>query len=696
MSNPPAVTPRIVHETKRRIRFRWNRLLDPSLKPDYLEAWFANLPGVTEARANPRGRSLVIVYDGSDRHRAALLDAFSAIPDNAFGALSPAEPRRRPADVLAHGGAALAVPFLPPAVQAVAGTAMGLPHVLRGIDTLVNRGLKVRVLDMATVGLSLLRADFSTAASISAMVVLGEYLRTMSDDKSNALLKRLIADPVDRVWVERSGEETGVPFNEVEVGDVVICATGDIVAVDGDIVYGSALVDKSSITGESAPEIMRKGDAITSGCSVVEGRIKIKARRTGTETNMARIAAFMTRAMTDQSGAEVKSERLADSLTPLTLGLGAALYAATGDAERALAVLTVDFACSVKYPAPVVIKTSMHAAAKQDVIFKSGRAIEALGEVNAVVFDKTGTLTRGELSVTDIIPAEGESEETFLRAAAAVEDRYGHPIGRAIIREAGDRNIAPGRAGNVDLTVAHGVSGKVRGKLVRVGSRHFINEDCGIDCGAVSARAAELRAEGKSLVYAASNGRLLGVAALLDTIRPETEAVVNSLRDNGIEKIILLTGDHAGTADAFASHFPHVDEVRAELTPEEKADVVESLRNEGYRVAMVGDGINDAPAFTAADVGICMSRSTGLARDSAQVVLTEDSLHGLADAHAIARRVGRILQNCFNTGVGVNVALLIAAGLGHLRPAAAAAIHNANTFAILGAAAWAASGKTRQ
>ena len=520
-----AAMPRIVHETKRRIRLRWNRLLDPSLKPDYLEAWFANLPGVDEARINPRGRSLVIGYDGSNESRTALLNAFSDIPDKAFGALSPAEPRRRPADVLASGGAALAVPFLPPAAQAVAGTALGLPHVLRGIDTLVNQGLKVRVLDMTTIGLSLLRADFTTAASISAMVVLGEYLRTMSDDKSNALLKRLIADPVDRIWVERDGKEVGVPFNDVEAGDVVICATGDLVAVDGDIIHGSALVDKSSITGESAPEIMRKGDAVASGCAVVEGRIKIKARRTGTETNMARIAAFMTQAMAEQSGAEVKSERLADSLTPLTLGLGAALYAATGDPERALAVLTVDFACAVKYPAPVVIKTSMHAAAKQDVIFKSGRAVEALGEVDAVVFDKTGTLTRGELSVTDIIPAEGESEETFLCAAAAVEDRCGHPIGRAIIREAGKRNFRPDRAGDVDLTVAHGVSGTVRGKMVRVGSRHFISDDCGIDCAGVSARAAELRAEGKSLVYAASDGRLLGVAALRDTIRPEAETV---------------------------------------------------------------------------------------------------------------------------------------------------------------------------
>lgn len=691
MNKAVAATPRIVHETKKRIRFRWNRLLDPALRPDFLEAWLTTLPGVSEGRVNPHGRSFVVSYDGDARHRDDILSAFSAIPSEVFGSASIGEPRRRLVDAFVHGHAAMLLPFLPIPVQAVVGTAMGLPHVLRGVDTLINEGLKVRVLDMTTIGASLLRADFTTAASISAMVVLGEYLKTISDDKSNALLKRLIADPVDKVWVERNGQEVGVGFDEVGVGDVVLCATGELVAVDGDIIHGKALVDKSSITGESAPEMLTTGDKITSGSVIVEGKIKIKARRTGSETNMARIAEFMTKALSEKSTAEIQSSRLADSLTPITLGLGAALYAATGDMERALSVLTIDFACAVKFPAPVVIKTSMHAAAKQGVVIKTGRGIETLADVDAVVFDKTGTLTMSELSVTDIIPTGSTSEATFLKTAAAVEDRYGHPIGRAILRETEERGLNPHPAKDMDLSIAHGVSGTVRGQLVRVGSHHFISGDCGIDCSQISARAATLRAEGKSLVYVARAGKLLGIAALKDTIRPEAEDVVRSLRENGIRKIVLLTGDHAGTAQSFAEQFPHVDEVRSELTPEDKAVMVQKLQEEGFTVAMVGDGINDAPAFTAADVGVCMSRSTGLARDSAQIVLTEDSLAGLTTAHLIAKRVSRIMQNCFNAGVGVNIGLLGAASAGLLRPATAAAIHNANTFAILGAAAWASS-----
>lgn len=685
--------PRIVHETASRIRFKWNRLLDPGLRPDYLEAWLANLPGVDAARVNPSGRSLVIGYDGEPAHRAQLLDAFRSVPVQAFTAAAPSAPRRRPVDALAHGGAAMILPFTPPPVQALAATAMGLPHILRGLDTLINEGLKVRVLDMTTIGASLLRGGYTTAASISAMVILGEYLKTLSDDKSNALLQRLIAAPVDRIFVVRDGKEVGVDFEDVAVGETVVCGSGDLVGVDGEIIGGKALVDNSSITGESAPRMLCPGDPVTSGSVVVEGEIRIRSLRTGQETNMARIAATMTKALSEPSDREIRSDRLADALTPITLGLGAALFAFTSDVRRALSVLTVDFACAVKFPAPVVVKTSMHAAAKHDVVIKTGRGLEILGEADCVVFDKTGTLTMGELTVTDLIPAGGADETELLRTASAVEDRYGHPMGRALLREAARRGLSPYAANNVDLSVAHGVSGLVRGRKVRVGSRHFIRDDCGIDCSTGEERAQRLRAEGKSLVYVSRGGEFLGIAALLDTVRPEAEAVIGQLRRDGVRRIVLLTGDHEATARALADIFLLADDIHADLTPEDKARIVAGLRAEGHTVAVVGDGVNDAPAFTASDVGVCMSRATGLARDSAQIALTEDSLAGLAAARRIARRANRILQHCFNEGVAVNTGLLLAAGAGLLSPALAAGIHNANTFSILGAAAWAASRK---
>ena len=691
MSNPLPSGPRIVHETSRRIRFKWKRLLAPDLDPAYLEAWFSNLPGVKSARVNPQGYSLALEYDGEADNRAEIMSAFERFPRQAFGAKSVARPRRRFIDALVSGHLAGAVSFLPPAAQVSLALFMGGPVVFNGLDTLINEGLKAPVLDMTTIGASLLRSDYSTASSIAAMVVVGDYLRHMTDDRSNSLLKSLTADPVDRVWVEREGQELGIAFDEVREGETVLCGNGDLVAVDGEVLDGEAMLDRSSITGESAPLLVRAGDEILSGSIVVEGRIRIKALKTGSDTNMARIAEFMTRALKEQSCTEKKSERLADALTPITLGLGAAIYAVTGDMERALSVLTIDFACAVKFPAPVVIKTSMYAAAKEGVVFKSGTALESLAEVDAVVFDKTGTLTSGDLSVTDIILCSAQSEDEFLRIAAAVEDRYGHPIGQGLIRETVKRGIAPEFASAMDLNIAHGVSGLVNGRQVRVGSRHFISDDCKVDCSAVAAEAEKLHAQGKSLVYVSCGNELMGVAALLDTVRPEAGEVVERIKESGIRKVVMLTGDHKATANIFAGKFPHVDEVRAELNPEEKATVVKQLQKDGYKVAVVGDGINDAPAFTQADVGVCMSRSTGLVRESAQVVLDQDSLEGLLTARMISQKVSNILQNCFNAGVGVNVGLLGAASAGILTPTRAALLHNLNTFAILGASAWASS-----
>ncbi|SKA71336.1 Cu2+-exporting ATPase [Paucidesulfovibrio gracilis DSM 16080] len=688
---PSAARARVVHETPRRLRFRWNGLLAPDLNPEYLRAWFGNFPGVREVRVNAPGRTLVVEYDGLRAHRQAICNGFSHVPDQAFDQTASTVPNARGIDALFHTGLAGMVPFFPPALQATVAGIMGISPMLRGIDTLLNQGLKARVLDMTTVGASLLRSDYVTASSIAAMVVVGDYLRGMSDDRSNTLLKSLIAAPVENVRVERGGEEQDVGFDDVRVGDVVLCSGGELVPVDGQVVRGEAMVDLSGITGESAPGLLRAGDEALSGSVVVEGSLGIVARTTGRDTSMVRIAEFMTRAVTERSDAENKSTRLADALAPLTLGLGAAIYAATGDMERALSVLTVDFACAVKFPAPVVIKTSMYSAARQGVIFKSGNALEALAEVDAIVFDKTGTVTRGELSVTDILLAESESEDALLRLAAAVEDRFGHPIGRGIVREAARRGLTPPKATDLDLNVAHGVGGMVDGEQVRVGSRHFIQDDCGVDCSVLAEATAALRSQGKSLVYVSRGTTLQGVAALKDSVREEAGAVMTALRACGVRKMVMLTGDHAATTRRLRERLPALDEVRAELTPDQKAAAVRSLQDQGWRVAVVGDGVNDAPAFTAADVGVCMSRSTGLARESAHIVLDRDSLNGLVTARLYAQRVERILQYCFNAGVGVNLGLLGAAGAGLLRPVVAAGVHNANTFAILGLAAWASS-----
>jgi len=679
-------SPYIVHETSRRIRFRWRRLLSPSLSPEYLEAWIENLPGVESARVNPRACAIVVEYNGHESIRADIRKAVNQIPDAAFQRKKTADPRRRLLDVAVHGMTAVAVPFLPPTVQLPVAVAMGTPAVLQGLDTLVTEGLKVRVLDMATIGFSLLRGDYMAASSISAMIVVGEYLRQATEDRSNGLLKSLVAAPVGSVWVERDGREQAVNYDGVLPGDLVHVGAGEMVPVDGEVRDGEALVDKRNITGEFDPEHVAAGDEITSGCAVIEGKVRIVARRTGPETSMARIAGFMENVLREKSEPERKSDRLADRLTPITLGMGSLLYAVTGDAERALSVLTVDYACSVKLPAPVVVKTSMYAAAKHGVMIKSGSGMDGFAEADALVFDKTGTLTTGALSVVEMVVCVDMDDSEFLRMAASVEDRYGHPVGRAVVEEASRRSLELLPIRDADFSIAHGVSAVLNGECVRVGSYHFIAEDCGIDCSSVAETAERLRKDGMSLVYVSKNQTLLGFIALREAIRDEAPEVLGVLRGLGVRKIVVLTGDHPETAVHLKAYLSGVDEVRAGLMPEDKAVVVRELQQAGYKVAVVGDGVNDAPAFVASDVGVCMSKGTGLARESAQIVLMRDSLEGLVVARRIAERAGRILDRCFQVGVGVNTVLLLAAGAGMFTPTTAAAFHNMTTFSILGGA----------
>jgi Cu2+-exporting ATPase len=684
---PKGQAPEVVHETPWRIRLRWRRLLCPSLSPQYLEAWIGRLDGVTGVRVNPRACSIAVEHDGREALGRDLVEELARMPELVFSRSEPAGPRRRLADAAFHGVVAASMPLLPLTVQAPVAVLMGAPSLVKGFDTLLTQGLKARVLDMATIGFSLLRGDYIAASAISAMVVTGEYLRQATEDRSNGLLRSLVADPVESVRVERGGCELAVGYEAVRAGDIVLVGVGELIPVDGEVQDGAALVDKSSLTGEFDPVPVKAGDAVSSGCAVIEGRIRVLAVRTGAETAMARIAGLMERALREKSEPERRSDKLADRLTPVTLGLGAVIYAATGDAGRALSVLTVDYACAVKLPAPVVIKTAMYTAARQGVLIKSGSAMDAFAGADALVLDKTGTLTTGTLALECVAPCADLNAGEILRLAAAVEIGHAHPVGRAIVAGARARGLAVPSVADADLSIAHGVSGHLEGALVRVGSHHFIAEDCGVECGGVAGEADRMRREGMSVVHVSKDQTLLGLIGLREKVRDEAGEVLTAMRGLGVRRIVVLTGDHPQTAERLKTLMPGVDEIRAGLMPEDKAQVVRELQQAGYRVAVVGDGVNDAPAFVCADVGLCMSGGAGLARESAGIVLMRDTLDGLVEVRRIAAHAGQVLDRCFQAGVTVNTGLLLAAGAGWLTPTAAAAIHNSTTFAILGAAA---------
>jgi heavy metal translocating P-type ATPase len=678
---------RIVHELPRRIRIRNATFYDPDFDPLHPEAILRNLPGVTQVRFNLKTASVVIEYDGSIQTRKTILDLLDQGPFVDFKSTADPDDGPDPVGTAAKIALALLTPAMPRPIRSALGLALSLPTLLEGVETLLTKGIKVEVLDAAAVGFSLLRGDYLTSNSIVALLALGKYLEKLSAEKATGLLRKLLRPQVETAWVERDGCEVQIGIGEVIIGDYVVCGGGEMIPVDGLVIEGEADVNQSSITGESLPVHLKPDDDVMSGAFIEDGRLKIEARRVGSETSLARINRFLENSLRNKSTSQKESEKLADQLVPATFGLGLALFLLTRDVRRAAAVLTVDYSCAIKLANPVTVKTAMYTAAHQGVLLKGAQAMDALARADTIIFDKTGTLTRGVLDVTDIVPIGKTTPSELLAMAAAAEEHYSHPVARAVLLKAKEQKLTLPPTGQVDFIVAHGVSAYVNGARVLVGSQHFIDEDEGVDCSSAENYAAELRKQGKSLLFVVCDNVLEGVIALRDVLRPEAAGVLKELKELGVSKLVMLTGDHPDSARAVAGQLDALDEVHWDLKPEDKATIVKNYQEEGRMVAFAGDGVNDAPALVSAEVGICMPGGADLAREAAQVVLLKDDLTVLTAARKTACRCRDTIRNCFGATVGLNSLFLLMAGGGILTPAMAALLHNANTIGILGYAA---------
>jgi Cu2+-exporting ATPase len=679
---------RIAHELNGRIRVRCPTLYDPLLDIAYVHALLESLPGVQRVRINGRAASVIVTHDGRTETRQAILDTLTDLPDDAYASSDP-DGNGSPelVDVVLKGALALAGTATPPTVTAPLSLLMAMPPILKGLDTFFESGIKVEALDAAAIGLSLARGDYLAANVIVTLLALSEYLEASSEKRSTELLKGLLRPQVDHVWIEDGGKEIRRPLSQVVIGDTVICGPGDIIPVDGTVSDGEAAVNQSSITGESVSVHLHAGKMALSGSVVEEGRLKIRADLVGSETSMARISRFLENSLRSKSDAQTRSDELADRLVPVTLALGLAIFLLTGDITRAAAVLTVDYSCAIKLANPIAVKTAMYRAAHQGVLLKGGQALDMLARVDTIVFDKTGTLTDGVLDVTDIIPTGKLTPDGLLALAAGAEQHYAHPVAQAVVRAAEQHGLPLPAMSNVDYIVAHGVSAYVEGARVLVGSRHFVEEDEGVDCTDTRSRADRLRREGKNLLYVSRSGRLEGIIAFRDDLRPEAPSALADLSREGIERIIVITGDHKDTARAVIGRLNGIEALHWEMKPEDKSRIVKDLQNEGHIVAFVGDGVNDAPALITAQVGICMPGGSDLAKESAQVVLLEDNLTALLTARRVAVGTRRTIENCFGSAVGLNSLILLMATLGFLPPALSALLHNISTVGILGYAA---------
>ncbi len=674
----------VVSELPNRIRLKGKFLRDPDLDPDYLEASLETIPGVESARLNGRASSVVVRYDGRTETRGSILESIQDLPLDMFQGKND---RKSPPSLLGlsvKGVLSIACFFLPALFAAPLALVLSAPVILDGVICLWNRRLKVEVLDAAAVSFSLWRRDYFTAATIVTLLALGDYFEKISETKTTGMLKNLLKPQTDKIWIEKDGQEIQIPFEEAGIGDRVVCGPGEMIPLDGRVLEGEAAINQSSVTGESVPVHVEPGDEVISGSVIEEGRIVFEAVHVGAETSVARISKFLEDSLKYESESQKKSDELADNLVPLTFGLGVGLFALTRDLEKSAAALTVDYSCVIKLSSPVAVRVAMYTAALQGVLLKGAQAMDSLARVDTLVFDKTGTLTLGELKVTDIFSAQDLDDDELLALAASAEEHYSHPVASAVVGAARDKGLALSPTSQVDFIVAHGVSAYIDDLNVLVGSRHFIEDDEGIDCSGADPAAFRFQKEGKSLLYVARDGKLEGVLGLRDELRPEAPAVLAGLKAAGIKKIIILTGDTERTANALAASLPDVDEVHADLRPEDKAGIVTRLKEEGSILGFTGDGVNDAPALVSAHVGICLPSGADLAKESAQVILLKEDLNTLLTARLIALRCQETIMHSFVSAVSLNSSFLLLATLGWLRPVGAAVLHNLSTVGIIG------------
>lgn len=687
--------------------------------------------GVEGVLLNARSGSVLVLHEPDPAVRAAVLACFngsldsgasaSPVPASPLGAavkvsapgrktrarkaVAPAQAPVLEPEVLApgrggrapgHGGgghedappsllgalAPLALrPVLPGGFRLALAIRSALPRLWRGVVALCSGKLSVDVLDAAALGICILRRDFRSLGTITLLLSLGEFLESWTRKRSEESLAATLAAQTVWAWVRRGQEEEQVDARDVKPGDLVVIRQGAVAPVDGVVEEGEALVNQSAMTGEVSGVPKRPGTAVFAGTVVEEGEVVVKATGSADVTRWRRMLGLVEQAERSKAGVQSQAEKLAGNLVPFSLGLSGAVYAATRDPRRAASVLLVDYSCAIKLATPLAVLSAMRQMASSGVVVKGGLPLENLAKADIFVFDKTGTLTMAEPTVHKVIPFGDNTREDVLRLAACLEEHFPHPVARAVVRQAKEEGITHSEEhSRVEYVAAHGVASWYKGKRVLLGSRHFVQDDEGVAMGDAQETARELAEQGHSLLYLAVGDDLAGIIALDDPLRPEAAEAIQALRDSGIKRVVMLTGDLDGMAARIAKKLG-ITEWISQVLPDEKHQVIEKLMAEGHTVAMVGDGLNDAPALAKASVGVSMHQGADITREVADVVLTTGDLTALARARKLAKAsLGRIRNNYWLI-VGVNTALLAGGLFGRLTPQLSALMHNAATIA---------------
>ncbi len=573
--------------------------------------------------------------------------------------------------------------FYPRFVVFVAAVFHSIPYLFNGIKALFTGRLTLDVLDGAALLVCLLQRDFRSLSSITFFFTLGEYLAEWTRKKSCASLAESLALNIRQVWIRADGTECLIPFANLAVDHEVIVRAGSAMPTDGTVIAGEGMVNQASLTGEPLAVPRGPGATVYAGTILEEGELIVKATRVGSGTRTNAIITTIKESESVKASVQGKYERIADAIVPYNFLLSGAVYAATHSPMRARSVLLVDYSCAIRLATPLCIFTAMQEAASRGILIKGGKFMEAIAEADALVFDKTGTLTNARPELVGVIPFGGRKRTTVLRLSDCLEEHFTHPVGQAVVRASDAEGLKHREEHTkIEFIVTHGIASHWRGQRVLIGSAHFILEDERIAISAEQqAIVNEESKKGRSVLYLTIGGELAGLLFIEDRIREDAPGVIDRLKQDGVKRMIMLTGDGDLTAASIAAQ-AGIDEYRSQMLPEDKADFVASLKKDGYKVAMVGDGINDSPALSSAHVGVAIAEGTDMAKEVADIVLMNGRLDGLLLSRMISREALRRIHGNFKTSLLWNSAFLMGGLLGVLQPGLSAFLHNATTAAI--------------
>ena len=672
----------IKHESRGRIRIHLAQKRMSSVQAETLLYYLQNQNQVSFAKVYDRTGDAVICYEGERAAVIRMIQLFhyeevelpTGLLESSGRALNNEYQEKLISKVIYHFGRKW---LLPAPIRAIYTTVVSVKYIWKGIQTLAQGKIEVPVLDATAIGVSMLRGDYGTAGSVMFLLGVGELLEEWTHKKSVGDLARSMSLNVGKVWLKKDGQEILVPSEKIVAGDEIVVHMGNLIPFDGEVSNGEGMVNQASLTGESVP--VRR----TLGSVLEEGELTILVKQTGGSSRYEKITAMIEESEKLKSGLESKAEHLADRLVPYSLGGTALTYLLTRNATKALSILMVDFSCALKLAMPISVLSAIREANQHKITVKGGKFLEAVAEADTIVFDKTGTLTKAQPTVAEVVSfSETKSPDELLRIAACLEEHFPHSMAKAVVDAAREKYLDHEEMhSKVEYIVAHGISTTINGKKAIIGSYHFVFEDENSIIPEGMEEKFRHLPEEYSHLYLALEGVLAAVICIEDPLRPEAAEIIRQLKKTGLKKIVMMTGDSERTAKAIAKKVG-VDEYYAEVLPEDKANFVEKEKVEGRKVIMIGDGINDSPALSAADVGIAISEGAEIAREIADITVAADDLAEILVLRMLSNRLMKRIHKNYRFIVTFNAGLILLGVGGILQPTTSALLHNTSTLYI--------------